>query len=299
MVLTVLKKISKEEINKIMYKLVISGGDSFTFGAELSSNSKSFKPHKKSWANIVANKIGLKHVNVARSGRGNSYIVRHVINQINDAITNDINPADIFVQVMWTFTNRCEFALAMPIPEYDSPWLGITPYTHIDETKSNWFRKLTKNTKNWTGVYNDLKNSYTRYQELGIVDFASQYQKIVQTATLHNTYSSLREILLLQNILELQQIRYVFSYVNQDVMIGLFNDDSNNVFTNSLRNFIKKEDWYSFPGDFQEYVGFDDWAKENKYKYATSHPLELAHADAAALMHQHIQNRGYNKTILE
>jgi|SaaInl5LU_22_DNA_1037371.scaffolds.fasta_scaffold59890_1 hypothetical protein len=299
MVLTVLKKISKEEINKIMYKLVISGGDSFTFGAELSSNSKSFKPHKKSWANIVANKIGLKHVNVAHSGRSNSYIARHVINQINDAITNNINPADIFVQVMWTFTNRCEFALAMPIPEYDSPWLGITPYTHIDETKSNWFRKLTKNTKNWTGVYNDLKNSYTRYQELGIVDFASQYQKIVQTATLHNTYSSLREILLLQNILELQQIRYVFSYVNQDVMIGLFNDDSNNVFTNSLRNFIKKEDWYSFPGDFQEYVGFDDWAKENKYKYATSHPLELAHADAAALMHQHIQNRGYNKTILE
>jgi len=280
-----------------MYKLVISGGDSFTFGAELSSSVKSFKPHKKSWANIVANKIGMDHVNVARSGRSNSYIARHVINQIDKAIIDNINPADIFVQVMWTFTNRCEFALAIPIPEYDSPWLGITPYTHIDETKSSWFTKLTKNTKNWTGVYNDLKNSYTRYRELGIVDFASQYQKLVQTTTLHSTYSSLREILLLQNILELYQIRYVFSYVNHSVMIGLFNDDRNNVFTNSLRNFIKKENWYSFPGDFQEYVGFDDWAKENKYKYATSHPLEAAHADAAVLMYQHIQNQGYNKNV--
>jgi hypothetical protein len=80
-------------------------------------------------------------------------------------------------------------------------------------------------------------------------------------------------------------------------MIGLFNDDSNNVFTNSLRNFIKKENWYSFPGDFQEYIGFDNWAKENKYEYATSHPLESAHADAAALMCRHIQNLGYNKNV--
>lgn len=275
-----------------MYKLVISGGDSFTFGAELHTD-KTVDPHPKSWANIVANSIGKKHVNVARSGRSNSYIARHVINQINHAITNNIHPTEIFVQVMWTFTDRCEFALGIPIPEFDSPWLGITPYTHIDETKSNWFGKLTKDTKNWNSVFRNLKSSYTRYRELGIVDFASQYQKLVQTTTLNSTYSSLKDIVLLQNILELHQIAYVFSYVNHNVMVGLFEDDIDNVYTNSLRNFIKKENWYKFPGHTSEYVGFDDWAKENNYKYATSHPLETAHADAAVLMLQHLKQKGF------
>ena len=271
-----------------MFKLVISGGDSFTFGAELYSEVKSYHPHEKSWANLVANKIGEKHINVARSGRSNSYIARHIIRQIDRAIIDNVDVADIFVQVMWTFTNRCEFALGMPIPEYDSPWLGITPYTHIDETKSSWFSRLSKNTKNWKDVYTDLKTSHTRYRELGVVDFASQYQKIVQTTTLNSTYSSLKEILLLQNLLEMYQIRYVFSYVNCNVMIGLFDDDVDNVYAKSIRNFIKMENWYHFPGNFQKYIGFDDWAKENNYEYATSHPLELAHSDAASLMYQHI-----------
>lgn len=275
-----------------MYELVISGGDSFTFGAELSTDN-SIDPSPNSWANLVAQRIGKKHVNVARSGRSNSYIVRHVLHQINIATQNNIPVHKMFVQVMWTFTNRNEFALSMHIPEYDSPWLGLTPYSHMDETESDWFKDVKRTVKNWTSIYNNLKSNYNRNRELGIVDFAKQYQKLVQSSTLNDSYTSVKEILLLQNFLKFNGIQYLFTYVNQDVMVGLFEDSKENTYTTSVRNFVDMSNWYSFPGDFQTYIGFDDWAKNSNYEYATSHPLETAHVDAAELIYNYLLENSY------
>jgi hypothetical protein len=275
-----------------MYNLVISGGDSFTFGAELKTDD-SVNPNSNSWANLVARRIGKQHVNVARNGRSNSYIVRHILHQIDVAVQNNIPVHKIFVQVMWTFTNRNEFALSIDIPEYDSPWLGLTPYSHIDETESDWFKDVKRTAKNWQGVYRNLKNNYNRNKELGIVDFAKQYQKLIQTSTLNDSYNSVKEILLLQIFLKFNGIQYLFTYVNQAVMVGLFEDSKENTYTTSVRNFVDMSNWYSFPGDFQTYIGFDDWAKNGNYEYATSHPLEIAHIDAANLIYNYLLENSY------
>jgi hypothetical protein len=275
-----------------MYDLVISGGDSFTFGAELETDD-GFNPNQRSWANLVATRIGKQHINVARSGRSNSYITRHVLHQLESALSSGVAPDNIYVQVMWTFADRNEFAIGIPTTEFDSPWLYLTPYSHVDETESDWFKKLDRSVPNWRGVYNSLKSVYNRNRELGIIDFAKTYNRLVQSSPLNDSYTSLKEILLLQNTLKSYNIKYLFSYVNSYVMTGIFEEEKQNKYLSSMRNLIDLTNWYSFPVPGCQHAGFDDWAKHNNYEYATSHPLEAAHNDAATLVYNHLVKNFY------
>lgn len=275
-----------------MFDLVISGGDSFTFGAELVTDN-SVHPNSNSWANLVAQRIGKRHVNLARSGRSNSYITRHVLCELQQALQQGISPDKIFVQVMWTFTNRCEFAIGTDTDEYDSPWLGLTPYSDCDETKSEWFSKVDKTLPTWQTAYNSLKLSYNRKKKLGVIDFATQFKRLVQSNPRNDSYTSVKEILLLQNTLLLHKIPHIFTYVNQHVMDGVLNDMHYDQYLTNVRAFINHDSWFKFPGSYQKYIGFDDWARQNNYQYATSHPLESAHRDAADLIYNFIKSQGY------
>ncbi|SVE35376.1 uncharacterized protein METZ01_LOCUS488230, partial [marine metagenome] len=93
-------------------------------------------------------------------------------------------------------------------------------------------------------------------------------------------------ILMLQELLENKNIKYMFTHVNEHVINGLIGPS--NTYINSLRSFIKFGEWYNFPGH-EETTGFDQWAKWNKYEYATSHPLEKAHEDAAELLYEKVK----------
>jgi len=268
------------------YKLVISGGDSFTFGAELHNENENPKiPHYSSWANLVASKISMRHLNLARSGRSNAYTVRHVL----DALANtEVESQDIFVQVMWTFTDRYEYALMQPTGEYDSPWYPFSVHSADNEIESSWFRALPESTPNWKFTRDDLVTKYHRSMNLGVIDFAKQYNRIVQTNPLNTSYSNIKDILLLQNYLKLHKIDYMFTYVNHYVTDALKKTavkTPGSQYLNSIRTLIDWEKWFEFPGN-TNYTGFgfDDWAKLNNYSYATSHPLKTAHKDCADLI---------------
>ena len=296
-----------------MIKLVISGGDSFTFGSELPDDDPAdhdpdgnYDIHqsligprgrrhdrdavdqprrgsKLSWANLVAVKLNAKHINIAEGGRSNSFIVRHIINKIYEALQHEYKTEEIFVQVMWTFVTRQELVINSDTKRWDSPWFPIDPYVPGDETKSDWFKKIPKDTKNWQSVHDGMYERYLINKELGMVDFVKEYYKV--TGSVHDTYISLKEILMLQDFLESRSIKYMFTYVSEHVMYGLGSSDR---FTNGLHSFIKFKEWYIFPGD-KEFMGFDDWARENKYEYATSHPLEKAHEDTAELIYERVK----------
>ena len=73
--------------------VLIAGGDSFTYGSELSSQ-------EHTWANLLANLKGWNICNTAQPGYSNSAIRRNVMNAVNeykdlkdelDGILNDIN----------------------------------------------------------------------------------------------------------------------------------------------------------------------------------------------------------------
>ena len=70
-------------------------------------------------------------------------------------------------------------------------------------------------------------------------------------------------------------------------MNGLLEDCDTDKYMQSYRNLLDVQ-WFDFPGDFQKYVGFDDWAKHHNYEYATSHPLKQAHVDASSIVVTHI-----------
>ena len=101
-------------------------------------------------------------------------------------------------------------------------------------------------------------------------------------------------VLQLQDFLELRRIGYLFTYVDQHALNGIATDSHSNPgsrYLNSLRSEIDFDCWYRFPG----LIGFLEWARENDYAFATSHPLELAHADAAELIYNYINNKGLIK----
>ena len=278
-----------------MIKLVISGGDSFTYGSELSDDTGGLIGPKDAsqhaWPNLVANKLNAKHINTAEGGRSNSYIVRHVINTVYEALKHDYKPEEIFVQVMWTFVARQEIAVSFSTHRWDSPWFAIDPHVCEDESKSKWFKKLNpKTTIHWQEVHDAMHERYLINKDLGFVDYAKAYYTVV--SDLHDTYTSLQQILMLQDFLESRNIKYMLTYVNKYVMNGLISLDK---FTNGLYSFIKFSEWYKFPGD-KEFMGFDDWARANDYPYATSHPLEQAHKDAAELLYERVRQILATKT---
>ena len=196
-------------------KLVISGGDSFTYGSELGDDGVlgPLQPSKLCWANLVANKLNAKHVNTGGGGRSNSYIVRHVINRMYEALQHNYKPDEIFVQVMWTFVARQEIAVSFNTKRVDSPWFAIDPYVGEAESKSEWFKELNpKTTINWQEVRDDMHKRYLINKELGLVDFAKEYYKV--TGELHDTHSSLKEVLMLQDFLESRNVKYMLSLIH-------------------------------------------------------------------------------------
>jgi hypothetical protein len=268
------------------YKLVISGGDSFTFGSELhNENEDPSVPHHESWANLVALELGEKHLNLARHGRSNSYIVRHIIDCL---AKTTVNPKDILVQVMWTFVDRYEYALEYDTGEYDTPWYPFSINSAFDETNSDWFKSLPRETKNWESTYKSLRLKWKKNVNLGVVDFSKQYNRVVMMNPLNHSYSSAKDVLFLQNYLDLNKIDYMFTYVNNYVTDGLktqAQDHPGSSYLESIRKLIHWDKWYEFPGNTtMSGFGFDNWSKQNNYEYATSHPLHNAHKDAARLI---------------
>ncbi len=185
---------------------------------------------------------------------------------------------------MWTFVARQEIAVDFNTNRQDSPWFPIDPYVVGDESKSGWFSKIPKDTINWQNTRDDLHNRYKINKSLGLVEFAKEYYKI--TGRLHDTYSSLKEVLMLQDFLESRNVKYMFTYVSEHVMHGLYNYESK--YAKGLYNFIKFDEWYKFPGP-TKFTGFNDWARANGYPYATSHPLEQAHRDAAEMLYEKVR----------
>ena len=89
--------------------LLISGGDSFTWGSELPDQKLDHLvnlPSKSTWAALIANQYNMDYICTAKPGGANNTIVRRIIKEINAH-----SGEDIYVAVMWTFTHRSETRL--------------------------------------------------------------------------------------------------------------------------------------------------------------------------------------------
>jgi hypothetical protein len=247
--------------------MIIAAGDSFVFGSELKSPTNTFT------ALLGADEC------VAWPGYGNDAIARTTIERCEQGgVTGVI--------VSWTFPGRYEFRFAYNTQQKKSPWYSINVWTiksDIDSIKEEF---VTDNAE----ILTAQKQTIERAKQTGVADFADSFYKHVGSTEYWEIYSSLKEIVYLQNYLTVKGIPFMFTCADNCIFNNHTVDNADSVLS-SLLNQIDYLKWFWFPegkGSNQTETprGFYQWALENKYPVGTTHPLEPAHLDASKLMQE-------------
>ena len=260
--------------------IIVAGGDSFIFGAELADqingrNSNSTIPA------LLAKTKNAEYSCVAESGNANNAISRQIMNYCESN-----KHKQLFVFVMWTFTHRYEFRFNYNTGRRSSPWYSMNLWDIVDDVAS-----LKKEFVNFDDtVFESHINNKRLLHSTGLTEFVKTFYKHVGNNEYYETYSTLKEILFLQQYLELNNIPFIFCpadfYIENNEVYQRHGGDET-IF--SIYKQIKWDKWYTFPAGTSSNEscsprGFYQWAVENKYSMGTTHPLEEAHQDAAKLI---------------
>jgi len=248
---------------------IVAGGDSFIWGTELQDClHNGINGHsKKTFPSLLA--ADHQYVCAAFPGNSNDAIARNIINYCEN------NKAeDLFVVVCWTFNGRYEFRINDKWEVINS-WSTGKMYRNSEdkeEEKQNFLVKVFE----------------AKAKQKGIHDFAKIYFDQVGWSEYWESYTTIKEIVYLQNYLKVNSIPYMFTCINNEFHNHTIK--SNDVTIQSVFGQIDFDKWYFFPPATEEWNttvprGFYQWAVENKYKCGpVHHPLEQAHQDAAMLM---------------
>jgi hypothetical protein len=247
----------------------VAGGCSFTFGHELSDDQQGKVPSKKSWA------YGLKkdeqdYICVAYPGSGNSGIARRVFNAV-------ANHSDIdCVVVMWSFLSRYDWAMPRHVSLENTRWASISPWD-TDNMEQHVAQRLSD-----SPIQQDLFQQRRKdFEEAGVKPLAETIYRHAANEY-HETYLSWKSIVWLQNILEKRNIPFVFTLADNSLFYHkLDHHKDQDSFMRALYSEIDLSKWFFFG---ERCMGFNQWATLNNYAYATTHPLDQAHADAVKLM---------------
>jgi len=245
--------------------MIIAAGDSFVYGSELQSPANTFT------ALLGANEC------VAWPGYGNDAIARTTIERCEQGgVTGVI--------VSWTFPGRYEFRFDYDTQQKKSPWYSINAWTTKTDIDSISDEFVTKD----AGVLMVQKQTIERARKTGIADFAEVFYRHVGGSEYWEIYSSLKEIVYLQNYLVLNSIPFMFTCADNSLFQNCTVNNRDSVIA-SLYHQLDLSRWFWFPegkGSDQTETprGFYQWAVENKYAIGTTHPLEQAHIDASKMM---------------
>ena len=245
--------------------MIIAAGDSFVYGSELQSSNNTFT------ALLGADEC------IAWPGYANDSIARTTIERCEQGGVTG-------VVVLWTFPGRYEFRFSYDTQQKKSPWYAINAWTiksDIDTIKEEF---VTDN----PDILNVQKQTIKRAEQTGVLEFANTFYKHVGGSEYWETYSTLKEIVYLQNYLVLNNIPFMFTCADNSIFYNYTVNNRDSVIA-SVCCQIDLSRWFWFPEgtnshDTQTPRGFYQWALENKYPIGTTHPLEEAHRDAAKLM---------------
>lgn len=261
--------------------IIVAGGDSFVYGSELSDckdNTKlgTYGHSISTFSSLLAKNYNYKCV--AWPGYANDSIARTVIAECN-------KHKKCGVIVSWTFPGRYEFRFNYPTGHRKSPWYAFNSWT-IKKPEEVVEQFKTPNHI----IAEVFKNNYTNAQETGVIDFANMFYEHVGSSEYWEIYSSLKEIVYLQNYLKTNNIPFLFTCADNSILYN-YTCDHPDEFILSLVNQIDMNHWFWFPEGIKGHEtknprGFYQWALENKYPIGTTHPLEQAHLDAAILIQE-------------
>lgn len=263
--------------------ILVAGGDSFIFGNELNDQIGS-RPSQNSFTALLAKRLGLSYHCAAFPGNANSAISRMMISECHT-----LKNQDIVAVVMWTFPHRFEFRFNYETPQVEiSPWYSINAWNINDDISRDFVNKN-----------NDILDSHLREQDLvkqsGMRDFAESFYRHVGNSEYYELYTTLKEILFLQNYFLQHKIPYIFCSADSNIQSNEIYHRRKDSCIDSIYNSIDWLSWFSF--DQQSSKGFYPWACDNKYSIGTTHPLEQAHIEAANLIEERFNAlvKNYNR----
>lgn len=266
--------------------IIVAGGDSFVYGSELRSQLNTFPA-------LLSR--GHEYNCVAWPGIGNDGIARRVINEIEA-----LYPEIPCVVVNWTFPGRYEFKFTYDTGQKTREWYSITPWTFVDDVSKIKNEFINDSDE----ILNHHLENIKIAQKSGVKGFAKEFYKHVGGGEYWEVYSSLKEIVYLQNYLKANNIPYLFTCADNSILYNYTVKTADSTI-HSLTGpiFRNQENWFWFPqgngfDQTEEPRGFYQWAVENKYPIATTHPLEEAHTEAANLMKEKF-NEMVNKYLLQ
>lgn len=261
--------------------ILVAGGDSFIYGAELADEDiRKLQFSLSTFPALMAKKYNMEYQCAAWPGSANNAISRLTMSKCQELLGKQFA-----VLISWTFTQRYEFRFSYDTLQRNSPWYSINSWTTEDDV--GIISKLL-NTADKEHIQQHLRHFDTA-KHSGVADFAKVFYKHIGNSEYYELYSSLKEIIFMQNYLTVNNIPYLFT--TADIT---FKDHPNYLrsadqYLSDLYNQIDWNKWFFFPngtnpGETLGPRGFYQWAIENKYKIGVTHPLEQAHSDAAELI---------------
>lgn len=249
----------------IMDRVLIAGGDSVIFGVEL-ADALEDKHSNFTYTALLSNSLDRQYICSAFPGNSNSGIARRVI---NECISN--SSQDKLVIVQWTVLSRFELKFT---------YKPSTPQWSLDkkveeDVIGTWYN----------ASYVDIvKSPATEIKQLKpqTVNFLEEYFRNVGSDDVYEYYSTLKEIVYLQNFLVTQKIPYIFTVAN-----NFFK--SKDLKDKNIQNLLKLINFDNFYF-FDNHLGFREWADLN-YNPGQKivHPREPAHKKAAEILQESIQ----------
>jgi hypothetical protein len=245
--------------------MIIAAGDSFVYGSELASPANTFT------ALLGANEC------VAWPGYSNDAIARTTIERCEQGGVAG-------VVVSWTFPGRYEFRFDYDTGQKKSPWYAINAWTIKSDIESIKEEFISED----NNILEAQKRTIELARQTGVANFAEVFYKHVGGSEYWEIYSSLKEIVYLQNYLVNKNIPFMFTCADNCILYN-YTINSPDSTISSVYKQIDLARWFWFPeGQGKDQTeaprGFYQWAVENKYPIGTTHPLEQAHQDAAKLM---------------
>lgn len=259
--------------------IIVAGGDSFVFGSELKDCGPGYS--SRTFPALLAKTSKRDYLCAAWPGYGNDAIARSVMQACEQ-----VHACDRVVIVSWTFPGRYEFRFGYNTGQKGSPWYSINAWTIKDNANEIEQEFVTKN----KDVLDAQLESIRKAKETGVANFAKTFYAHVGSTEYWEIYSSLKEIVFLQNYLKLNNIPYLFTCADNSIMFNHTIEQRDSTI-DSLYSQIDFKQWFWFPEGKESWEttkprGFYQWALENKYPVGTTHPLEQAHIDAAKLMQE-------------
>ena len=262
--------------------IIVAGGCSFIFGAELADQHMGISS-RSTYPALIAKDAGAEYICAARSGNANNAISRMVMNQCQS-----LAGQEIFVIVQWTFSCRFEFLFNYKIGK--DYWYSVNPWDNHDDVSP-----IAEQISGDPAILAHHVNHFNTIKNTGLGDFSKMFFKHVGDNEQYETYAMMKEVLFLQQYLKANNIKYLFTFADNHIHPEnpKFQEDRyiNDINTKTLTAQIDWDKVFTFPkgkglDQIEQPRGFYQWAVENKYPVGTTHPLEEAHLDAAKLMQE-------------